>query len=178
VRYYEQSLELARRVQSVADEGRGLLRLAEVLLKAGDRQAARQHAVEAGEAFQRANMPLEAARARDLVRQLDSAPPILQVDPPTGRVWVRGAPVHLEPQELELLRLLCQHAGEIVMHAQIRDLLFPGSDWLLPVLKERIYPLVFNLRKALEENPARPELLLSRYGKGYLLLAPCLEGSV
>jgi DNA-binding winged helix-turn-helix (wHTH) protein len=79
---------------------------------------------------------------------------------------------------LELLRLLCQHAGEIVTHAQIRDLLFPGSDWLLPALKDQIHQRVFKLRKALGENPERPELVLTRYGKGYLLLVPCVEGSV
>jgi tetratricopeptide (TPR) repeat protein len=39
--FYEASLELARRRQSIADEGRALLRLARIALKSGDRLAAR-----------------------------------------------------------------------------------------------------------------------------------------
>jgi tetratricopeptide (TPR) repeat protein len=67
VRHYQESLDLARLVLNIADEGRALLRLAQVLLQAGDTQAARRYAQEAAEVFQRASMPPETARARELL---------------------------------------------------------------------------------------------------------------
>jgi two-component system KDP operon response regulator KdpE len=79
-------------------------------------------------------------------------------------VTVRGAEVKLSPREYELLRLLAVHAGKVLTHAFIiRQVWGTGND----IQYLRIY--ISALRRKIERNPEKPEILLTEQGVGYRL---------
>jgi DNA-binding response OmpR family regulator len=175
--YYQGSLELAQRRHSVADEGRALLRLAGIALRSADREAAHRYAEQASEIFHRIGMFVEAARAADLTNEIAASPPTLLIDGLTSRVWIRGQEKHVAPQEFALLRLLCEKAGTVCTHAEIRNALFPNTEMLVPTSQTLVYPLISNLRQVLEIVPDQPQILLRKHGKGYLLTVQCATGT-
>ena len=75
--------------------------------------------------------------------------------------------VKLSPKEYELLRVLVQHAGKVLTH---RFLLGALWDDLTDVQYLRVY--VRQLRQKIEQEPERPQYLLTETGIGYRLLAP------
>jgi two-component system KDP operon response regulator KdpE len=75
--------------------------------------------------------------------------------------------VKLSPKEYELLRLLVQHAGKVLTHKFLLSNLWdepPDAQYL------RVY--VRQLRQKIEQDPERPQILLTETGIGYRLRAP------
>lgn len=90
----------------------------------------------------------------------------LQVDLANRLVQVAGKQVKLTATEYDLLRLLVQHAGKVLTHQHIlRDIWGGTSSEEMQYL--RVY--ISQLRHKIEENPARPRLLLTETGVGYRL---------
>ncbi len=92
----------------------------------------------------------------------------LEVDLVRRIVTRRQERLHLTPKEYDLLRLLIAHAGKVLTHKQLlRDIWGPAhvedSDYL------RSY--VRMLRAKIEDDPTRPQLLLTEPGVGYRLNA-------
>lgn len=88
-------------------------------------------------------------------------------------VTVDGAEVHLTPIEYRLFTLLVQHAGKVLTHRQIlRDVWGPNA------VEQPHYVRVHmaELRKKLEADPNRPQLLLTEPGVGYRLRPPVDDG--
>jgi two-component system KDP operon response regulator KdpE len=90
----------------------------------------------------------------------------LEVDLVRRIVTRRGERIHLTPKEYELLRHLIAYAGKVLTHKQLlREIWGPAhvedSDYL------RSY--VRMLRNKIEDDPARPKLLLTEPGVGYRL---------
>lgn len=82
------------------------------------------------------------------------------------QVLVSGQPVSLTPTEYEILRALVNHAGRVLTHAQLiqmvwRDTYEAGSHLL------RVN--VSNLRKKIEPDLLRPVYILTEPGVGYRL---------
>ncbi len=76
--------------------------------------------------------------------------------------------VKLTPTEYALLRLLIQHAGRVLTHRQILK-----EVWGPEYMEETHYLRVYfgQLRQKLEDDPARPRLILTEPGVGYRLAA-------
>jgi len=90
----------------------------------------------------------------------------LRVDLARRVVEVRNAPVHLSPIEYRLLTLLIQNAGKVLTHRQIlKEVWGPGASQETHYL--RVY--MGHLRHQIEEDPARPQILLTEPGVGYRL---------
>jgi len=90
------------------------------------------------------------------------------IDLANRRVTSRGQEIKLTPTEYSLLRLLVRNAGKVVTHRQIlKDVWGPNYGDQTHYL--RVY--MAHLREKLEENPGRPELLLTEPGVGYRLAA-------
>jgi len=88
----------------------------------------------------------------------------LRIDLTRREVRVSGAEIHLTPLEYRLLALLAQNAGKVLTHRQIlKEVWGPGSA------NETHYLRVFmaQLRRKIEPDPARPQLLLTEPGVGY-----------
>jgi len=90
----------------------------------------------------------------------------LRIDADRRQVTVRGQEVKLTATEFRILSLLAASPGRVLTH---RFLL--GQVWG-PGHTEELHHLrvhVAELRKKLEEDPARPRLLLTELGVGYRL---------
>jgi two-component system KDP operon response regulator KdpE len=75
--------------------------------------------------------------------------------------------IKLTPTEYSFLKLLAQNAGKVLTHNQIIDDLWginsqPDTSYL------RVYAL--QLRKKIEDDPAKPEYLITEPGVGYRLV--------
>jgi two-component system KDP operon response regulator KdpE len=90
----------------------------------------------------------------------------LRIDLPRHRVNVAGRPVDLTPKEFAFLALLARHAGKVLTHRSIL-----AEVWGASAVGETQYLRVYanQLRKKLEEDPARPRLI-TEPGVGYRLI--------
>lgn len=75
--------------------------------------------------------------------------------------------IKLTPTEYSFLKLLAQNAGKVLTHNQIIDELWginsqPDTSYL------RVYAL--QLRKKIEDDPAKPEFIITEPGVGYRLI--------
>jgi two-component system KDP operon response regulator KdpE len=114
------------------------------------------------------------ARIRAVLRRRDSgdgADPVVRVGPvaidlAARRVTRDGAEVHLTPIEFDLLRVLAVHRGKLVTHARLlREVWGPGYGEETHYLRVH----VAHIRRKLERDPARPEIVLTDAGVGYRL---------
>ncbi|KQP33643.1 two-component system response regulator [Methylobacterium sp. Leaf104] len=94
----------------------------------------------------------------------------LSVDLVRRIVRVRGVEVKLTPREYDFLRILVQHAGKALTHAQLMNAVSTSSD------PQYLRVYVRQLRQKIEADPERPRLLLTETGVGYRLRAPDDEG--
>jgi two-component system KDP operon response regulator KdpE len=94
----------------------------------------------------------------------------LSVDLVRRIVRVRGAEVKLTPREYDFLRVLVQHAGKALTHAQLMNAVSTSSD------PQYLRVYMRQLRLKLEADPERPRILLTETGIGYRLRAPEDDG--
>jgi two-component system KDP operon response regulator KdpE len=88
----------------------------------------------------------------------------LEIDLDKRRVTRAGETVHLTPIEYRLLAELVRHPGKVLTHAHLlRQVWGPASAQQSHYL--RVY--MAQLRRKLEEDPARPRILLTELGVGY-----------
>ncbi|MGE0493889.1 MAG: response regulator transcription factor [Vulcanimicrobiota bacterium] len=91
----------------------------------------------------------------------------LEIDFPSRRVWCRGREVSLTPTEYRLIRVLASEAGRVFTYGQLYR-----STWgrAFPGRRAALRFHIRNLRQKLEDDPTRPELILTAIGVGYRLL--------
>jgi two-component system KDP operon response regulator KdpE len=83
------------------------------------------------------------------------------------RIVFRGQEeVHLTPIEYKLLSVLLKHRGKVVTHRQLLK-----EVWGPSYVEQNAYVRIFilNLRRKLEDDPTRPQYLLTEPGVGYRL---------
>jgi two-component system KDP operon response regulator KdpE len=90
----------------------------------------------------------------------------LSLDLVRRKVMVGEREVKLSPRAYEVLRLLAAHAGKVLTHKFILDEVWDGAT---DVQYLRVY--IRTLRKKIEADPDRPELILTEPGVGYRLRA-------
>lgn len=92
----------------------------------------------------------------------------VELDLPARQVRRDGREVKLTATEYALFKLLAQHAGRVITHRQLlREVWGPAYEAQTHYL--RVY--VGHLREKLEDDPSRPQLLLTEPGIGYRLVA-------
>ena len=115
------------------------------------------------------------ARLRAVLRRAGpSGGPVLEigelvVDLDKRSVAVGGRQVSLTPHEFELLRVLAQNEGKLMTHpAILREVWGPayGAE------SHYLHVYVSQLRRKIENDPARPRYLLTEPGAGYRLVSP------
>ena len=76
--------------------------------------------------------------------------------------------MQLTPHEFGLLRLLAQNEGKLLTHRQIlREVWGPAYQ----TESHYVHVFVSQLRRKIEDDPARPRYLLTEPGVGYRLVA-------
>ena len=115
------------------------------------------------------------ARIRVALRPLAAASPApepefsaagVRVDFESRRVFRDGEEVHLTPTEYRLLTSLIRHRGKVLTHRQLLEMVW-GPNYAEQTHYLRVY--MGQLRHKLEEDPARPRLLLTEPAVGYRL---------
>lgn len=91
----------------------------------------------------------------------------LCIDLANHSVTKNGTAIHLTPTEFNLLARLVRSAGQVVNHRQLLVDVW-GQEYSDHTHYLRLY--MGQLRAKLEQNPARPEFLLTEPGIGYRLL--------
>jgi len=91
----------------------------------------------------------------------------LSVDLVRRVVKLHGKEVKLTPKEYELLRLLVQHAGKVLTHKFLI-----AELWGQPTDPQHLRVYVRQLRQKIEDDPERPQYVLTETGVGYRLRAP------
>jgi two-component system KDP operon response regulator KdpE len=117
---------------------------------------------------------IRAALRRSAASSPGAGPAVLEVGPlridqARHEVTVDDREVRLTPIEFRLLALLAANAGKVLTHRQILK-----EVWGPPYVSESHYPRVFmaTLRRKIEQDPARPRLLLTEPGVGYRMRDP------
>jgi len=88
----------------------------------------------------------------------------IRVDVREAQVTREGKPVYLTAREFQLLRYLIERAGTTVARDELlRSVWGYDSDTLTRTVDTH----VASLRQKLEQNPKKPELILSVSGVGY-----------
>ncbi|KAB7787299.1 MULTISPECIES: response regulator [Methylorubrum] len=90
----------------------------------------------------------------------------LSVDLIRRIVRVNDVEVKLTPREYDFLRVMVQHAGKVLTHAQLMSQVNASSE------PQYLRVYMRQLRQKLEADPERPRLLLTETGIGYRLKAP------
>ena len=91
----------------------------------------------------------------------------LIIDLALRKVTVGGHEIHLTPTEYEIIKVLAQHAGRVLTHKQLLKAVW-GTAYNEDTHYIRVY--IGQLRRKLEENPARPRYIVTESGIGYRLL--------
>ena len=90
----------------------------------------------------------------------------IKVDLGRRLVFVNDAEVHVTPIEYKMVTVLMKHVDKVLTHKQLLDQVWgPGHAHQMQYL--RVY--MTQLRRKLEENPARPKHLVTEPGVGYRL---------
>ncbi len=97
----------------------------------------------------------------------------ITVDLKKYEVKKKGRSIELTPIEFKIFELLCQNPGQVYSRLQIIEKVqgyeFDGYD-------RTVDAHIKNIRKKIEENPQKPEYLLTVFGVGYKLVSPDTEG--
>lgn len=93
----------------------------------------------------------------------------LEVDFRRHHVRLKGNEVHLTPTEYELLRVIIQNTGQVLLHGDLLSRVW-GEEYRndLAILRVNIS----RLRQKLEEDPRQPRYILTVSGVGYTLATP------
>jgi len=92
----------------------------------------------------------------------------LSIDPAEQSIRLRGEEVHLTPTEFRILMVLARHPGRVFERREILEHVWDTSF----VGDERACDShIFNLRSKIEDEPQRPQRLLTVQGAGYKLVA-------
>ncbi len=90
----------------------------------------------------------------------------LKVDLASRQVFLNDKEIHLTPIEYRLLSVLIRHAGKVVTHTLLLKEVW-GPSYSDQTQYLRVY--MTQLRRKLEEDPARPKFLINEPGVGYRL---------
>jgi two-component system alkaline phosphatase synthesis response regulator PhoP len=93
----------------------------------------------------------------------------IQVDFRRAEVKKSGAPVDLSGKELHLLRYFIEHQGATLSRTELLEAVWGYST--VPFTRT-VDVHVANLRRKLEDDPARPSMILTIHGLGYKFVAP------
>lgn len=110
------------------------------------------------------------SRESDAPRQLNGRIALgdLVVDPQARQVVRNGSPIEVTEREFDLLHLLAANPGRVYSRGQLLDLVWGHGSG---VYEYAVTTHINRLRRKIEANPERPELIQTVWGLGYRLNA-------
>lgn len=124
------------------------------------------------------DLAVEAVRFRLLISSdhtIDQSPILksgsqeIRVDPGPREVWIRGDKLDppLAPKEFEVLALLFSRRGNVVSQNEIAESVWPERAES-GVGNEEIMQCIRRIRRRIEKDPSKPNLIKTRKGSGYI----------
>lgn len=95
--------------------------------------------------------------------------PSVQFDVAKHSVIRRDRVIPLSCKEFQLLYVLVRHRGCPLSAEELIERAWGSSDY---VGTDALYVHIRKLRKKIESDPNRPEILVTCYGKGYMIVKP------
>jgi DNA-binding response OmpR family regulator len=123
--------------------------------------------------LRRSRRPVAVAEASEVLAS-DTQPHLvlkagpLDIDRSAHEVRVRGISVSLTPTEFRLLEALAANIGWALTREQLLDKVSTDAD----VFDRTLDRHIANLRRKVEDDPARPRLILTVLGVGYKMATP------
>jgi two-component system KDP operon response regulator KdpE len=93
----------------------------------------------------------------------------LRIDLARHRVTRGEQEIRLTPTEYDLLRTLAEHANQVMLHEQLLTAVW-GTEYRDDLDYLRAY--IRYLRQKIEPDPAKPKLIVTNPGVGYMLVCP------
>jgi DNA-binding response OmpR family regulator len=130
------------------------------------------------------NKPFEShellARVRAVLRRSQSGQPSLStawrlsahelvLDRRARRATFNGQALDLSPKAFAVLEYLMTHPDEVVSRERLLQLVW---GWEYPAGTRTVDTRMFELRKALGDDPADPKFIETQAGEGYIFIAP------
>ena len=120
------------------------------------------------------------ARIRAVLRRSQSGQPSLSaawwlaakdltIDRRARRATLHGQVLDLSPKAFGVLEYLMTHPDEVVSRERLLQLVW---GWEYPAGTRTVDTRMFELRKALSDDPARPQYIETQSGEGYIFIAP------
>jgi two-component system, OmpR family, KDP operon response regulator KdpE len=88
----------------------------------------------------------------------------LEIDLARHKVTLRGKEIHFTPMEFKVVTLLLRNYGKVLTHNYILKEVW-GSSIGNDVQSLRVF--MANIRRKIEENPAKPRYIITEVGVGY-----------
>jgi DNA-binding response OmpR family regulator len=88
----------------------------------------------------------------------------IEIDWGSRQVWVRGERVKLSPTEFKIMSCLIKNRGWIVTHEQLLEKAW-GPNYIGDKSFVKLY--IRYLRQKIEQNPHKPQIILTERGVGY-----------
>ncbi len=88
----------------------------------------------------------------------------LTIDGPKRKVYVRGVEVDLTAKEFDMLHLIVANPGRVYTRENLLEAVW-GSAYYSDLRTVDVH--IRRLREKIEENPAKPEWVLTKWGVGY-----------
>jgi DNA-binding response OmpR family regulator len=98
----------------------------------------------------------------------------IEIDWKSRQVWVRGERVKLSPTEFKIMSCLIKNRGWIVTHEQLLEKAW-GPDYIADKSSVKLY--IRYLRQKIEQNPHKPQIIITERGVGYCIAMKNEEGS-
>jgi DNA-binding response OmpR family regulator len=92
----------------------------------------------------------------------------IEVDFRSGRITRHSIALELSKMELKLLRYLAENRGSVLTREELLEKVW-GHATTLATRTVDVH--IATLRQKLEENPSRPELIVTVHGAGYKFVA-------
>ncbi len=91
----------------------------------------------------------------------------LRLDFDTQRVWRHGEPIDLTPTEYTLLSYMANHRRQVLPHRQLIEHAWEATE---KGSRRGLFVHISRLRDKLEDDPDHPELIVTRWGVGYIFM--------
>jgi two-component system KDP operon response regulator KdpE len=88
----------------------------------------------------------------------------IEIDWGSRQIWVRGTRVKLSPTEFKIMSCLVKNRGWIVTHEQLLEKAW-GPNYIGDKSFVKLY--IRYLRQKIEQNPHKPQIILTERGVGY-----------
>src|SRR5512146_728383 len=93
----------------------------------------------------------------------------LTIDRRARRAMLDGKVLDLSPKAFAVLEYLITHPDEVISRERLLQLVW---GWEFPAGTRTVDTRMFELRKALGDDPAAPQFIETRSGEGYCFIAP------